>query len=421
MFILHADNLSLDKEIINEILEDGTVVYKRFCLVDEIISFLAENKISLLVIGEKLDDGTGLELINSINNSTHHRVPIIYLVDNKDNYHLEHYATIGVKDCILRSNLSIYKLKSYLKLLDVQNKVTLGMSSLSVAIVDDSKLSLKVAESILKEEKITNITLFDDPITLLKDYKYFDLFLVDIVMPGISGDKLVSMIRKISPKSIIIAMSTVDNVKTISNVLGGGADDYVIKPLTNVELIARIKTNYRSFMLLKELEDKNMELDRLSKTDSLTGAYNHGHIFNTVKKEIIRAGGSGLPLSMLLIDLDLFKKVNDTYGHGVGDEVLISLSKLFIKACQGKSYFGRYGGEEFVFVMTDTDLEEASILSNRLNKEFQVMEISGINEPVTFSGGLVLWDGTEGDKEFMKRADGNLYRAKDTGRNRIIE
>lgn len=421
MVLLHIDSLSLDQDILDGILNDKSITYKHFSKVDKIDSFLERNRICLLLVGEVLDDSNGLDFIDKIHNSTHFRIPVVYLVNRDNDFHLENYATIGVKDCILRSTLSVYKINGYLKKLNTQRKITLGMSSLSVAIVDDSQLSLKVAKNILIEEGFDNITLFDNPITLLKDYKYFDLFLVDIVMPGISGDKLVTMIRKLSPQSIIIAMSTVNNVKTISNVLSGGADDYVIKPLTNVELVARIKTNYRSFMLLKELEDKNMELDRLSKTDSLTGAYNHGHIFNTIKKEVIRSGVSGNPLCMLLIDLDLFKRVNDTYGHGVGDEVLRSLSKLFISECTSNNFFGRYGGEEFIFIMTNTNLSQASAISNRLNIEFSNLEIQGIDTIVTFSGGLVMWDTIESDKDFIKRADDYLYKAKDSGRNKIIE
>lgn len=296
----------------------------------------------------------------------------------------------------------------------------MDMYELSVVIIDDSTLSQKVAVNILEEDGFSNITSFTDPVKFLKEYKEFDLFIVDIVMPSISGEKLVDMIRKMSPGAIIIGMSTVNNMDTISRVLTTGADDYVIKPVHKLDLLARIRTNFRSFSLLKELELKNRELDLMAKTDSLTGAYNHGHIFSLVKSEIKKAKKISSELSLLLIDLDHFKAVNDDFGHGVGDQVLKTISRVFQKWLRDNHFFGRYGGEEFMLVMPSINLADASLYVENIRSHFLDLHIKGVDRQVTFSGGLVQWDGYEGYKELIKRADDLLYSAKDSGRNQII-
>lgn len=294
------------------------------------------------------------------------------------------------------------------------------MNELSVVIIDDSTLSQKVAVKILEDAGFSHITTFTDPVTFLKEYRDFDLYIVDIVMPSISGEKLVDMIRKMSPGSIIIGMSTVDNIDTISRVLSVGADDYVIKPVNKVELLARIRTNFRSFNLLKELEVKNFELDRLAKTDSLTGAYNHGHIFSMVKQEIKRAKKNSSRLSLLLIDLDHFKDINDTFGHGMGDQVLKTLARVFQKWKSEGHSFGRYGGEEFMLLMPNILLSDAYLYVEKIRSHFTDLNIKGVDRRVTFSGGLVEWNGEEGYREFIKRSDDMLYRAKEGGRDQIL-
>lgn len=421
MLILHADINALEKSIYEGLDQRADTTLVHLELEKDILDFLDKNDISLLLVGENLKNSSGLNLINTINNSSYLGIPIIYIVDNENDYYMENYSKIGVRDCFLLSDLSLMKIDRHIRTLSEQKKLYEGMSNLSVAVIDDSPLSLKVVNGLLKDEGIKNVKSFSDPVTLLKEYEAFSLFIVDIVMPGITGDKLVGMIRRMSPNSIIIAMSAVDNVKTISHVLSIGADDYLVKPFNNFELRARIRTNYRSFMLLQELEDKNKELARLSKTDSLTGACNHGFLVSSIKDIIISSRLVNSSFSMLMLDLDFFKKVNDNYGHATGDDVLVALSNLFINKIRNNDIFGRYGGEEFLLLMPNTAIDKASIITNSLSSLFSSLKIGEIDSPITFSGGLVQWDGEESYKELMKRADDMLYSAKNTGRNKIME
>lgn len=419
--ILHADIEPLDKELYEKLVKRPETVFVHLGNQDDIIKYLEKNRVTLLFVGENLKNSTGIELINSINSSSNFKIPVIYIVNSDDDHYIENYSSIGVRDCIPRSEISYGKIEKHIAVIAEHKNMYKSMTDLSVAVIDDSPLALKVVVNILKEEGITNVKTFTDPVVLLKEYDGFQLFVVDIVMPGITGDKLVAMIRKMSPDSIIIAMSSIDNVKTISHVLNSGADDYVVKPLNNFELSARIKTNYRSYMLLKELEKKNQELDRISKTDSLTGAYNHGYIVESIKNKIEESRKTGEPFSMLMIDLDKFKLINDDFGHAVGDNVLTSFSKMVDEKCRPADMFGRYGGEEFLLLMPKTTIFAASTISNGLNSVLYEMEIYGVDRPVSFSGGLVEWDGSEDYKDLMKRVDDLLYSSKEGGRNRISE
>ncbi|MBN2618777.1 MAG: diguanylate cyclase [Spirochaetales bacterium] len=412
MIILHINKFSPDPIFENSLKALGNITFVHLSSMEKAIKFLNSNIVCVLIVGEFLTDELGIKLIEKINNSEFFKIPIIYIVEDSSNNLLEHYSTMGIKDCLLRSDLTFTRINTIIDSLIKQKQLDVGMSSLSVAIVDDSELSLKVVHNILKDENFTSVTLFSNPVELLKNYAYYDLFFVDIVMPSISGDKLVGMIRKMSPNSIVIAMSTVDNVKTISHVLNAGADDYVVKPINKVELLARIRTNYRSFMLLKELE-------RVASTDSLTGALNHGNIFKTVREELKKAKSNNSIISMALLDLDHFKDINDTFGHLVGDDVLVVFSQHVQRNLDNRYFFGRYGGEEFLILMPDTTLKNAFSFSDKLREDFSRLKINGISSPVTFSGGIVQWDGQEDFSTFLKRSDDLLYESKDMGRNKI--
>ncbi len=412
MIILHVDKIKPSNEFFVYFKEHIETQYIFLTNIHAGLESLEKNHIDIILVGEELDGNTGVDFIRRLTGTPFNSLPIIFLSNKSNNVADDNIFSLGVVDQIERSELTIENIGKYLKYIKEQSIIVFEMRNLKIAIVDDSRVSHEIINEILNEKDITDITNFLDPRELVKSDQVFDVYFIDMIMPGLNGDKLSKMLRMQNPRSIIIIMSSIDNVKTISNVLSAGADDYIIKPFNKEILLARLKTNFRSFKLLNQL-------DRIAKTDSLTGAFNHGFIMDKLNEEIYKAKFKSSHLSVLLLDIDLFKEVNDNFGHPCGDGVLIRLSNTFKQNCRKTDYFGRYGGEEFVFIMGHTTLDQALKFTNRVKDIFSEEVISGVDKSVTFSGGLVQYQTGESGEDLIKRADVLLYDAKRGGRNFI--
>lgn len=162
----------------------------------------------------------------------------------------------------------------------------------------------------------------------------------------------------------------------------------------------------------------NIQLKEMSITDGLTGLYNHKHIYKILKKEIEKACVLKSDLSIIMFDIDHFKKVNDNYGHQFGDDVLVEISN-YIKQYVGKNGFvGRYGGEEFLIVLPNVDIENAYKNAEDIRNGIKNIEFKNEKAIVTISGGTVQFQ-QESCKDIVNRADQLLYKAKENGRDRI--
>lgn len=202
-----------------------------------------------------------------------------------------------------------------------------------------------------------------------------------------------------------------------------GADDYVTKPFQPAELVARIRAARRIVDLQKELLEKNEKLARLSITDGLTQLYNHRHLQESLAREFEEARRYDRPLSFALIDLDYFKKVNDTFGHAAGDEVLKEVAARFSDSVRSSDLIARYGGEEFAVLMPQTPLEDAVQFAEKIRSVVEETPIRTEDTviPVTVSIGVASNSLTHFDStlELVDSADKALYRAKESGRNQV--
>ncbi|MDF1884562.1 GGDEF domain-containing protein, partial [Sulfurimonas sp. SAG-AH-194-C21] len=168
----------------------------------------------------------------------------------------------------------------------------------------------------------------------------------------------------------------------------------------------------------KELEDTNKRLNYLAKTDSLTQVHNRYSILEILSHELQRAQRSKSKMSLLMFDIDFFKKINDTYGHDTGDNILRELSTVTLKSLRNIDFLGRYGGEEFLILMPDTSSQDALAIANRVKTNI-TKHLFSENIEVTISLGLVQLQENESIDELLKRADELMYSSKDNGRDRI--
>lgn len=171
-----------------------------------------------------------------------------------------------------------------------------------------------------------------------------------------------------------------------------------------------------------DLEKALLRIEELAIRDELTGVYNRRHLMEVIRVEKQRCERSGQVFSIGIVDVDFFKKVNDTYGHLAGDEVLRQIARTASEALRQTDHFGRYGGEEFAFVLTDTKVEGAMITAERVRQRIEALRFPDISADlrVTVSTGLADSRFNEDTNETFKSADAALYQAKESGRNRCI-
>lgn len=240
-----------------------------------------------------------------------------------------------------------------------------------------------------------------------------EIILMDLNMPGYSGMELARLLRLQDDwlHTPIVYVSAETDLKKQMNAVGFAGDDFLVKPLSNEQLVAAVTVRVARARMLSELMAR----------DSLTGLFNHSRIKEQLVIELARAKRSGKPLSVAMLDMDKFKTVNDTYGHGVGDRVIKTLAHLLQQRARQSDTVGRYGGEEFAAILPDCDRDAAWKIVDDIRQRFgQVSFVSGGREfHVTLSAGIAASSHYDDSETLLVAADEALYHAKHTGRNRV--
>ena len=266
------------------------------------------------------------------------------------------------------------------------------------------------------------------------------LILCDVMMPVMDGYEVSRRVKNDEslPYIPIILVTARDSTADKVEGLEAGADDYLTKPINFPELEARVRSMLRIKRLQDELDLKNRELERtnqelevanrklrkLSITDGLTELFNHRHVHELLHEEFERSRRSGEPLAVVMIDLDRFKAVNDTYGHPTGDVILYETARIIRETAREIDMVGRYGGEEFIAILPNTAEDEASNFAERVRTgvEGYVFRDEANEVRMTASSGVASFPGPDSDtpEALLKRADEALYVAKESGRNRVV-
>lgn len=253
-----------------------------------------------------------------------------------------------------------------------------------------------------------------------------DLVICDLVMPGFDGLRFLGL--KASRRELdqipVIILTAEDDRERKAELLERGASDYITKPFHDKELLARVRIHTKLKRLQDELREKNNQLQTLSITDALTGLVNRRYLMTRLQEEVQRAERHATPLAVVMVDLDHFKRVNDTHGHAAGDRVLQNVASLLAESVRATDLVARFGGEELTLVLPHTGLIGALQLTETLRQKLaeQAHEVEGATLQQTVSMGLAAWEGqgpalsVEG---LLKQADDALYRAKQGGRNRV--
>lgn len=299
----------------------------------------------------------------------------------------------------------------------------------SVLIIDDSEA---VREKIMKTLESRGLfSRFYQAEDGLDGFKKLlaspvDIILCDLEMPRMDGFKFLGMMKgrpEVSDTPVIILTGNDDRELKVKG-LDQGACDFITKPFDPEELVARMRVHLKIKHLQDDLKRSNELLLELSNTDHLTGLFNRRFLMESLDKEFQRSRRKDGQLALLMLDIDHFKRVNDTHGHLQGDVVLQKVAIHIQKELRSYDVAARYGGEEFVAVLPDTSLKEAFNVADRIRLSVQGMRFAGslADERITVSLGVAMYPSPyyEDIDGLLRAADNALYQAKERGRNRVI-
>jgi two-component system cell cycle response regulator len=296
-----------------------------------------------------------------------------------------------------------------------------------ILIVDDRQTSYdRIVATLSAEHKVE---LESDPAEALFHAAEgnYDLLIVSLGLQNFDGLRLCSQVRSLErTRNVpILAVAEADNNERLVRGLEIGVNDYLIRPIDKNEMLARVRTQIKKKRYTERLRDNANKSIEMAITDALTGLNNRRYMETHLASLVEQAAARGKPIAVLILDIDYFKAVNDRYGHDAGDDVLREFSLRIRKSIRNIDLACRYGGEEFVIVMPETDMAVATMVAERIRRRIATepfaIQQGAHNLEVTISIGIAAIGG-EGDTAaaILKRADTALYRAKRDGRNRVV-
>jgi two-component system, cell cycle response regulator len=300
-------------------------------------------------------------------------------------------------------------------------------NSVKILIADDSIVSRHLLEATLRKWGYDVQVACDgaEALDLLQRQDAPSLIILDWMMPGMTGVEVCKQIRQRAsePYVYILLLTSKSQKEDLIEGMEAGADDYITKPFDQNELQVRLRAGKRLVDLQSQLLKAREDLRDQATHDSLTRLWNRSSILTQLGRELARAEREVRPLGVVIVDLDHFKQINDTYGHLAGDAVLRESARRMQAGIRHYDSLGRYGGEEFLILFPGCCEAECFTQAERLRKQLSQPEMSVNDGPlrVTASFGITVAIPGEGctEESLIRKADEALYRAKKSGRNRV--
>jgi two-component system, cell cycle response regulator len=296
-----------------------------------------------------------------------------------------------------------------------------------VLIVDDRPSSYERVSAMLAKEQTVDVEPDPNEALFHAAEGNYDLVLVSLGLENFDALRLCSQLRSLdrTRNLPILAITEPDNSARMLRGLEIGVNDYLTRPIDKNELLARVRSQVRKRRYTERLRDNVQMSIEMAITDALTSLFNRRYMESHLGTLVEQASSRGKPLAVLVLDIDYFKSINDTHGHDAGDDVLREFALRIKRSIRGIDLACRYGGEEFVIVMPETDMAVAAMVAERLRRRIAAEPFAIQNGartiPVTISIGIAALRGKDDSAAtVLKRADQALYRAKRDGRNRVV-
>lgn len=296
-----------------------------------------------------------------------------------------------------------------------------------IAVVDDSQFIRYLVKDILEERgfQVKTFSCGRD-FLVCDDLAEYDLVLLDIVLPDGDGFSLCAELRK-RPELVtlpVIFLTAVEDERARIRSFEVGGNDYLLKPIHPQELLVRAETQIRLRKYVRELENLNRQLERLAFFDSLTGLPNRRAFDDWLARLESQYRRTKNIYSLIMLDLDRFKRYNDTFGHLQGDALLSTLALTFSRSVRQGDFLARFGGEEFVVLCFAAGEDAGKLVAERMRERVEALALVHPHNPphgvVTISCGVCGREAVENEIELLSCADQALYEAKNRGRNRVV-
>jgi len=295
-----------------------------------------------------------------------------------------------------------------------------------ILVVEDRAAAQEHIAGVLALEHSTDIEASPNAALLRAAEGAYDVVIVSLGLRDFDGLRLCSQLRSLDrTRNVpIVALSDTADGVGLARGLEIGVNDYLFRPIENNELLARVRTQIRKKRYAERLRDSVQMSIEMAITDALTGLYNRRYMENRIRSLVEQVALCSKPLTVLVLDIDYFKSINDTYGHDAGDEVLREFALRIRRSIRGIDLACRYGGEEFVVIMPEADLSVATVVAERLRRRiasepFSIQQGARTVE-LTTSVGIAALAGSDTPASVIKRADQALFCAKRAGRNRVV-
>lgn len=384
------------------------------------VKALRQHHFHMICVAMYLPDLTGIEFCQHVrqHNPT---VPLFIVTSETDPELLSSALTAGASDIIRKDDLP--RLEESLHALIPLGPFRYNISGKALYL-EDSLTIAKATDAKLKRLGLQMDHAFSIPQALqLLDNNKYELIMTDIVLQdNETGIDFIQQLRA-DPrfKQIpVLAVTSLESVNRRIQALQSGANDYISKPVLDEELFARINNLISSTRLIEQLTRERQRLLELATKDHLTGLYNRHFLTAMAKRRFAEANRQQQTLAVMVLDLDHFKQINDQYGHQTGDKVLKRVASALQAACTAEQYLARFGGEEFVVLLPDTDISAAQAQAQQFCNLLQQLQPEGISTTVSIGVACLSTEREEYFDEVFARADKALYQAKQQGRNRVV-